>query len=136
LIHCDFNSNNAYFDVHHHIQTADFRSIGLDVRESKMGGFSGSGWTAQTDVRGFALILLEIVTRRSAKSERSLPPNIPVFVSRIITTGLWSEFNIQDSFCNIFDILKQNNFEIIVDVDRAEVLAFVNWVESAEYQDQ
>jgi serine/threonine protein kinase len=101
FIHGDLHLSNVHFDVDHHIPVADCRLIDLEVRENKMGGFSSSGWTAQTDVHGLALIPFEIVIGRSAKGERSLHPNILKFVSNIITTGLWSEAKIQDSFCHI-----------------------------------
>jgi serine/threonine protein kinase len=133
LIHGHLNSNNIHFDVDHHIQIAEFGLIGLEVRERKMGGFAGSGWTAQMDVHGFALIFFEILTGRSAKGETFLPPNIPKFVSKIITRGLWSKSKIKHSFCNIFDILKRNNFKIMEGVDSSEVFAFANWVESLEH---
>jgi serine/threonine protein kinase len=133
LIHRHLNLNKIHFDEIHDIQIAEFGPIRLEVPESKMGDFSGSGWTTQTNVRGFASIRFEIVFGRSSKSETSIPPNIPEFASTIITTGLWFKSKIQHSFCNIFDISKQNNFQIMEGVDSAEVLAFVNLIESAEH---
>jgi serine/threonine protein kinase len=136
LLHNGLKSNNIHFDADHCIQLTYFGSIGQKVSESSMGGFSGSEWTCQTDVHGFALILFKIVVGRSVKSERFVPPEIPEFVSNIIEEGLWSELEIRRSFYDIFKILKANSFRIVKGVDSAEVLAFANWVGSAENPDK
>jgi hypothetical protein len=62
-----------------------------------------------------------------------VPSTIPKFVSKIIEGGTMVEIQkMQDSFCNIFKILKDNNFKIVDGVDSVEVLAFVKWIESTE----
>jgi uncharacterized protein YdaT len=58
--------------------------------------------------------------------------NVPVFVSEIIATSQSPEWRRRESFHNIFDILKENDFTIMSEVDSADVLSFVNWVESFE----
>jgi serine/threonine protein kinase len=133
LLHGCLNSNNILFDVDHCIQIADFGPIRLEVHESEIGGFSGPGWTPQTDVRGFASILFEVVVGHPANGEMSFPMNAPEFVSKIIEAGLRSESKLDEPFSNIFEILRRNHFQIVAGVDSAEVLAFVEWVESAEF---
>jgi hypothetical protein len=132
FLHGSLNSNNIIFDVNHHIEMADFGWLHQSVGENKMGGFSSARWTRQTDVREFALILFEIVFGLPMMGEVSISTDIPELVSWIMKAGLCSEFEKQPSFCNIFQILKQNDFQIMEGVDSAEVLAFANWVESAE----
>jgi hypothetical protein len=126
LLHGHLNSSNMVFDANHHIQIANFDPIRLEVRESQNGGFSGTGWTPQMDVRGFGSILFEILFGQPRNGEPFVPANIPEFVSKIIEAGLCSESEIQYSFCNIFEILKQNSFQIMEGVDSEEVLAFAN----------
>jgi hypothetical protein len=100
--------------------------------ENKIEGFSGSRWTPQTDVGGFASILFEVIVGRPMNGETSIPWTVPEFVSKIIEEGVWSESNIRCSFCNIDQILKDNNFNIVEGVNSSEVLAFVKLIESAE----
>jgi exonuclease V gamma subunit len=51
----------------------------------------------------------------------------------IIESGLFPISERRFSFNDILEILKMNKFQIEDGVDSAEVSAFVNWVESAEY---
>jgi hypothetical protein len=82
------------------------------------------------------LILFEIVVGEPATGEVSIPTSVPDFVSRIIKMGLYHISRTRSSFKDIFEILKRNNFRIEDGVDSAEVSAFVNWVESAEYPEK
>jgi hypothetical protein len=66
----------------------------------------------------------------------SIPTSIPEFISRIIKSWLSPISGRSYSFNTILEILKQNNFEILDDVDSAEISAFVSWVESAEQPDK
>jgi hypothetical protein len=61
-----------------------------------------------------------------------LPLEVPMFVSEIIRDELSSNSKWGNSFRDIFDILKQNEFQIVRGVDSAEVSAFVSRVELAE----
>jgi hypothetical protein len=104
----------------------------FEASENKTGGFSGARWTPQTDICGFASILVEVVIGRPMNGETLVPSTVPAFVSHIIEGGRWSESERPCSFCDIYRIQKENNFEIVDCVDSAEVLSFVRWVESAE----
>jgi hypothetical protein len=144
LIHGRLDSNNIIFDSDHLIQITNFYPIGLEVGESRKdgnvcaGGFSGKGWSSNPDIRGFGLILFEIVFDHPAKlvdvsnDQMIVHPNVPAFVSKIIATSQSPNLQTTDSFLDIFEILKANNFAIVSGVDSADVLSFVNWVESFE----
>jgi hypothetical protein len=69
---------------------------------------SSGGWSLNSDIRGFVSILIEIIIGH------------PVILSRVE----------QDN--RIFGILKKIDFGIVSGVDSADVLAFVDWVESNE----
>jgi serine/threonine protein kinase len=140
LLHNHLTASNIFFDCDHLIQIVDFQSILVEVVESEnegeegaqLWGFSGEGFAPERDIKAFASILFEIVTGRPATGEVSVPRDIPAFVSKIIEKGLWLKSGAKYSFCDIFEILKHNEFRIERDVDSAEVSAFVSWVESAE----
>jgi hypothetical protein len=144
LIHGHLNSNNIIFDSDHRIQIADFYPIGLEVEKSEkdasvcVGGFSGNRWLPKTDIRGFGSILFEIIFGHSAKlldvsnNQMIVHPNVPVFVSEIIAASQSPTMRTKESFRDVFDILKKNDFAILAGVDSADVLSFVNWVESFE----
>jgi hypothetical protein len=144
LIHGHLNSNNIIFDSDHRIQIADFCPIGFEIGKSKKdasvctGGFSGNGWLPKTDIREFGLILFEIVIGHPARllgfsnDAVIVCPNVPAFVSEIIATSQSPQLRTKESFHDIFDILKDNDFAIVSGVDSADVLSFVNWVESFE----
>jgi hypothetical protein len=86
----------------------------------------------------FAVILFEIIvghlaTEAEAANEIiTLPFEVPMFVSEIIRNELSSNSESGTSFGDIFNIFKQNEFQIVRGVDSAEVSAFVNRVELAE----
>jgi hypothetical protein len=61
-----FNVNNILFDSNHDIQIADFL---CGFGEQDVSGFSKEGWNSETEVRGFASILSEIIAGRPAKGE-------------------------------------------------------------------
>jgi serine/threonine protein kinase len=154
LIHGYLTMNNILFDSDHCIQIVDFDPIRLKFGESEregeieienesesenetqLRGFSGEGWTSNRDIEAFASILFELVFGSPPQGEISIPTGIPDFVSKIIKSGLSPTSGTSSSFNTILEILKQNNFEIEDGVDSAEVSAFVNWVESAEYPDK
>jgi serine/threonine protein kinase len=150
LVHGHLTMNSILFDSDHCIQLVDFNPIVLEVGESeseseseskneegtKLGGFSGRGWTPERDIQAFASILFELVFGGPPQSEASIPMGVPDFVSSIIKSGRSAMSGTSYSFNSIFDILKQNNFEIEDGVDSAEVSAFVSWVESAEQSDK
>jgi hypothetical protein len=142
LLHGHLTVNNILFDCDHCIQIVDFNSIVVEVGESEseertqLIGFSDEGWTPKRDIQAFASILFEVVFGHPPECEASIPTGIPGFVSRIIKSGLSPLSGKRYSFNTILDILKQNDFQIESDVDSAEVSAFVNWVESAEYPEK
>jgi hypothetical protein len=64
--------------------------------------------------------------------EIRVPTNVPMFVLKLIE-ACWSPGSReQQTFNDIFNILKENDFEIVSGVDSADVLTFVDWVESFE----
>jgi serine/threonine protein kinase len=124
LIHGHFNSNNLIFDSDHRIQITDFCPIGFDFGESPtdadmhVRSFSGEGWSIMIHFSGFASILFEMVDDRLAAqpnvsgSETSTTTAVPVFVSTLIAAGQSPESHIMESFIDIFDFLKENDFAI------------------------
>jgi hypothetical protein len=94
--------------------------------------FQGKKWILETDVRGFASPLFEIVVGSPAKDEAVISADVPKSVSKMIKSGLSDKSRRLPSFWDIFEILKQNNFEIMAGIDLAEVLGFINWVEFLE----
>jgi serine/threonine protein kinase len=140
LIHGHLNSNNIIFNVDHQVQITDFGLIDLEVGENEndSGGFAGERWSPNPDVYQFASILLEIIVGDPAKlagvakGQKIVHRDIPVFVSELVEVGKSPESRISESFNDIFNILKKNNFEIMSGVDSADVLAFVDWIESFE----
>jgi hypothetical protein len=65
------------------------------------------------------------------KSEGSCQ-EVPEFVVEIVQRELSGDSGMADSFVEIFEILKQNRFEIVAGIDCNEALKFVNWFESSE----
>jgi hypothetical protein len=129
LIHGHFTTNNIFFDLDHRIQMSDFLR---DLSGKGISDFSRQRWNAEMDVHGFVSILIEIVVGRPAKDEMDIPTDIPTFVSKMIKTGLSNEWRRLSSFLDIFETLKQHNFEILSGVDSGEVSTFVEWVELLE----
>jgi hypothetical protein len=90
------------------------------------------------DIHGFALILFEIIFGHSmmqsgvGNGQIRVPTSVPMFVLELIDAGQSPESRKQQTFNDIFDVLKENDFEIVSEVDSAEVLTFVDWVESFE----
>jgi serine/threonine protein kinase len=140
LIHGHLTGNNILFDSDHCIQIVDFDPIHLKFgemeNETQLGRFSREGWTPERNIEAFGSILFELMFGRPPQSEVSIPMGIPKFVSGIIRTGLSPLSRTSSSFNTILEILKQNKFKIVDDVDSAEVSAFVSWVESAEQPDK
>jgi serine/threonine protein kinase len=152
LFHGDLTTNKILFDLDHCIQIVDFERIQFEVGErenesengseneseeaTQLGSFSKAGLTRESDIQAFASILFELMFGHPPQGELSIPTDIPDFVSTIIKSGLYHGSETKYSFHDIFEILKQYNFEIEKDVDSAEVSAFVSWVESVEPPEQ
>jgi hypothetical protein len=140
LIHGHLNSKNIRFDLDHRIQITDFCRNGLEVDESEKGTgvLSREGWSPDHDICGFAKVLFEIIVghpmmlSKLANSEITLPRDVPEFVSKLIKAEQSPVPEISQSFNNIFDFLRKNDFNIMPGVDSADVLTFVGWVESFE----
>jgi serine/threonine protein kinase len=140
FFHGHLNSKNIRFDLDHRIQITNFYQIGREVGESekKKDLLSSEGWSPDQDICGFALILFEIIVGHPmmlagvAKGQTTLPADIPMFVSELINARQSPGFRMVQSFKDIFHILKNNNFQIVSGVVSADVLTFVDWVESFE----
>jgi serine/threonine protein kinase len=140
LIHGHLTSTNIRFDMDHRIQITNFCRIGLEVgeNEKEKGVLSSEGWSPDQDIREFALILFEIIVGHPmmlsgvGNGERRVPTNVPMFVSELIEACQSPGLRRQQTFNDIFNILKEKNFEIMSGVDSADVLTFVDWVESFE----
>jgi hypothetical protein len=127
LIHGCLTTKHIIFDLNHCIQITAFLS---SLSKQGICGFSDEGWNPETDVRGFLSVLFEIVVGCPMSDEASIPADVPIFVSEMIEVGLSGELRRLSSFCRIFETLKQHDFGIVAGVDFAEVLGFVDWVES------
>lgn len=57
--------------------------------------------------------------------EADITADIPMFLCEMMKTGLWGEWKRLFSFLNIFEIPKQYDFEIMSEIDSAEVLSCV-----------
>jgi hypothetical protein len=136
LFHGHLTSRNILFDEDHRIQIVDFRPIVLEMRENKIGCFSGEGWTPKTDVDEFVSLFFEIMFGRPADATTLIDINVPYFVSQIMRAGFNSKSERILSFSDILNLLKVNDFRIVADVDSEDVSAFVSWVESAEQSEQ
>jgi hypothetical protein len=96
-----------------------------------VGGIFGECWMPTSDVRAFAEIFSEI-TIGGSRVEGASHPDVPGFVVEIIERGLSGDSRRADSFVEIFEILKQNRFEIVAGVDCDEILKSVSWIELSE----
>jgi hypothetical protein len=84
-----------------------------------------------SDVRAFTEVLSEITMGDSGVKGASRP-DIPGFVMEIIERGLSGDSRNANLFVEIFEILKENRFEIVAGVNCNEVLKFASWIESSE----
>jgi hypothetical protein len=136
LLHGCLNSGNVLFDGERRIQIADFSPM-----RRGGGGFSGKHWSPRADFSAFARLLFEIVagppwswpsaSASETDAEVILPPDVPAFVSELISRALPPNAGREPSFIAIFEILQANHFQILAGVDSDEVSAFVRGVESA-----
>jgi hypothetical protein len=138
LVHGHLTANNIFLDSDHNIEIVDFHSMLSEVLESEgkegtqFGAFSRDRWKPKMDVDVFRSLLCEVLVGRSKKDELAVPRHIPTFVATMIKSGFDPTSETGDSFNDIPDILKTNNFRIEDNVNSADVSAFANWVESAE----
>jgi hypothetical protein len=140
LIHGHLNSKNIRFDMDHRIHITDFCGIGHEVNESEKHSatLSGERWSPHQDVHGFALILFEIIFGHPMmlsgveNGQIRVPTNAPMFVLELIEAGQSPGSRRQQTFNDVFNVLKNNDFKIVSGVDSADVLTFVRWVESFE----
>jgi hypothetical protein len=134
------NLKNISFDVDHRFQVTDCSQIDLrfGANASDSGGLSDERWSGDVDIRGFASVLFEIIVGHPSQlsevrnDETIFPGDIPMFVRDLIVVGQSPESELHQSFNDIFDILKENDFRIVSGVDSADFLAFVEWTESFE----
>jgi serine/threonine protein kinase len=144
LIHGHLNSRNIFFDSDHRIQITDFCVIDEEVEPSEkdanvgVSSFVSAKWSPKIDLDGFMSVLVEIIVGHPithsdvSHGRKLLSPDLPTFVSQLISADKSSDQGIRESFNDIFNILKMNDFQILSDVDSVEVLRFVDWVECFE----
>jgi hypothetical protein len=134
FVHGNLNSSKIFFDADHCVQITDFRSMSLEnesVTEVGVGGFSGEEWMPQEDLFAFESLLFEIVVQdRDNPKEWRYLSKIPEFIVEMIRGIQLQDYVSFGSFTDIVGHLKKNKFRIANDVDSAEVLKFVGWVES------
>jgi serine/threonine protein kinase len=121
LLHGSLTTNNILFDEDHCIQIADFGPIRLEG--AGIGGFSGPEWTPKVDIHAFRSLLSEIVSASGVYETA---------VSQIIEEGMETKSKVVNSFCDIFRILREYNFDILPGVHFEEVSAYVDEIESRE----
>jgi hypothetical protein len=137
LLHGHPTTNNVFFEADRMIQISDFCMNTLQELESDTAmkadvqGFSRENWTPNRDVLGFVGILSEIVVGASAEHGGGLPA-VPSSVSEIIEKRQLANPTETNSFSEIFEFLKQNDFKIMEGVNFNEVSNFVNWIEGSE----
>jgi serine/threonine protein kinase len=140
LIHGHLMSKNIIFDIDHRIQITGFSRLGQEIERTKPdnGRFIGEEWSPDRDVRSFGSILFEIIVGHpemlceATNAQEIALHDIPEFVSRLVMSEQSPERRRRESFNDILDIMKQNQFKIMSGVDSVDVLAFVDWVESFE----
>jgi hypothetical protein len=145
LIHGHLNSRNLFFDSDDRIEITNFGVMDEDVEENEsdsdagVGGFSGARWSPKIDIEGFVSILIEIIVGHPAtqsdasNSQMIFPTDVPGFVLEMISANRSADRGISESFNNIFDFLKENDFQILSGVDSVEVWKFITWIERLEY---
>jgi hypothetical protein len=79
-----------------------------------------------SDVRAFAEVLSKI-TMSDSRIKGVSRPEAPGFVVEIIERELSSDSRRANAFAEIFEILKQNRFDIVAGVGCNEVLKYVSW---------
>jgi serine/threonine protein kinase len=144
LIHGHLNSKNIFFDSDDRIEMTDFSVMDEEIEENEsdgdidVRGFSCAEWSPKKDIEGFVSILIEILVGPPAtqsdisNGQMIFPADVPMFVLKMISGDQWPDEGISESFNHIFDVLKENDFEILSGVDSAEVLRFVRWIEGLE----
>jgi serine/threonine protein kinase len=137
LLHGHLTGDNVFFNHDGLIQICDFyvKSLSEIVDNSEamaeVGDFSGEGWRPDADVEAFAGLLSRIIIGDSAE-KRGYGLSVPAFVLKMIERGQSLDSQVKLSFVDIFEILKDNDFEILEGVDSKEVSNFVRWIEFSE----
>jgi serine/threonine protein kinase len=137
LLHGHLTGDSVIFNDEGLIEICDFCvRILSDVEDdseaiAESGGFSGTNWSPDADVRAFAELLSQIVIGDSAE-EIGYSLSVPIFVLNIIERGQSSDSHAKLSFMDIIETLKDNNFRILEGVDSREVWDFVRWIEFSE----
>jgi serine/threonine protein kinase len=145
LIHGHLNSRNIFLDSDDRIEITGFGVVEKEIEANEndsdvgVGGFSGAGWSPKIDIKGFVSILIEIIVGHPAtqsdisNNQLVFPTDVPMFVLKMMSADQLPAGGISESFNDIFDVLKANDFKILSGVDSAEVLRFVRWIEGLEW---
>jgi serine/threonine protein kinase len=145
-VHGSLKPSNILFDSNHNVRIVDFRTCSFEecvTRES-----DEEGEVYQTDLVSFALILFAILVDRRVVApvfqydevvicfvddgERAVIPSfIPSFMRDLIEHECLEN---ESSFDAIYQVLKQNDFDMVEGNDVNEVLRFVGYLEASEYE--
>jgi hypothetical protein len=80
---------------------------------------TGERWSRDADLRGYALILFEIIfchpptLSEVVNDETNLPSDILIFVRELLFADEPIESGLGQSFSDIFDVLKNSDFGIV-----------------------
>jgi hypothetical protein len=141
--HGSLKPSNILFNEKEHVQIVDFCSNQLQGRVRKEADDESKALAM--DVAAFCSILFEIVVGRSVVAQISpyhefeielvdngeqveIPSLIPSFMM-----FLFAHRSFQHSFGEIYEALKENDFNIVEGNDVDEVLRFVSSLEASEY---
>jgi serine/threonine protein kinase len=155
--HGSLKPSNILFDNHQNVQIVDFCSNRLRGSVSDEGEVSGrcecddeeeeeeealqtdESEALQTDVWSFCSMLFEILVGRSVVVEASscgaveIPSFIPMFMRKLMERVWSATESRRPSFSEIYERLKENNFDIVEGNEVTEVLRFVSSLEASEW---
>jgi hypothetical protein len=140
LIYGHLNINHIFLMLIIKLKSQTFLGNGQEIYEDAKdaGVLSRERWSPSLDVREFISILFGMISDRrmmlfGVVTDQPIDQSdIPVFVSDLIAARRSTEPRIDQSFNDIFGILKNNDLQIVSGVDSADVLTFIGWVKSFE----
>jgi serine/threonine protein kinase len=143
--HGSLKPSNILFDNNHNVQIVDFCSNRLRGSVSN----DDQDEALRSDIMSFPFILFDVLVGRSVvvqtsssgdvetcfvdDGERAVVPSfIPLFMKQLMKRMLSANQRTPPSFSEIYEGLKQQNFDIVEGNDVNEVLRFVSSLEASE----